>query len=171
MAGHDVVKKAEEEVDVPARPDPFAGFFGLRRAMDDMFDRFFRGFDLSPASGAGSAWHARGALSPKIDITEDEKEMRITAELPGIDEKDLQIEIVNDVLTIKGEKKVREEEKKKDYYRLERSFGSFRRSIVLPGDVDRDKAEAELKAGVLTLRFPKLPEAEPKRKEVTIKTA
>ena len=163
-----LLKKTKTEV-VPKEADP--SVFGLRRAIDDVFNRFLHGFELEPLWGSQARWPGLAAFSPKIDITDDENELLVTAEIAGLEEKDITVSVVDDVLTIKGEKKEESEEKKsKGYYRMERSYGSFQRTIVLPDGLDHNKAVAELKNGLLTVRFPKLPEAKAKRKDIEIKT-
>ena len=128
----------------------------FRRDMNRLFDEFFSGFgwgrfgDLAPF---GERW---GAFSPRVDVVESEEEIKISAELPGLDAQDIQLTVSNDVLTISGEKKEEKEQEGKNYYRMERSYGSFRRSVPLPGGVDADQAEAVFKKGVLTVLLPKV---------------
>ena len=136
--------------------DPFAM---LRREMNALFDDFF------PEAGEGAG--ALGAFLPRVDVKETDGEIRVTAELPGIDEKDVEIAVDGDLLTIKGEKKAEKEEKGEETYRLERSYGSFRRSVTLPCAVDADKASATCKKGVLTVALPKAPGA--KKKTISVK--
>ena len=104
-----------------------------------------------------------------MDVAEDGKEITLTAELPGLDEKDVEILLSNNVLTIKGEKKSEQEKKEKDYYRVERSYGSFSRTIPLPEGIDADKVNASFKKGVLTVTVPKLPEAQKEVKKIAVK--
>ena len=98
-----------------------------------------------------------------------EKEYEITAELPGMDESNIDVKFADGVLTIKGEKKEEKEEKKKDYYLSERRFGSFQRSFPVPESVDANKIEAKFVNGVLTVRLPKSPEAQKNEKKIAIK--
>ena len=105
-------------------------------------------FDLQPFWPRGSTW----AAVPAVDIAETDKAYEITAELPGMDEKNIEVKFADGVLTIRGEKKDEKEEKKKDYYLSERSYGSFQRSFQVPDGVDTDKIEATFKKGVLTCR-------------------
>ena len=95
---------------------------------------------------------------------------QITAELPGLDEKDVEVTVADGVLTIKGEKSAEKEEKKKDYYRAERSFGSFKRSFALPEGVDQGKIEANFQKGLLTITMPKVAAAQAQAKKITINT-
>ena len=125
-------------------------FFALHREMNRMFDDVFRGFDLAPFGPS------RALGWPQIDVDETEKEVRITAELPGLDEKDVSLEIANGVLSISGEKKSESEDKARRF--SERYYGRFERRIPLE-DVDEDKVSAAFKNGVLTITVPKSAEA------------
>jgi len=104
---------------------------------------------------------------PAIDLSETNNDIIMKAELPGIDPKDIDISLTNDLLTIKGEKKQEKEEKEEDYHLIERSYGSFIRSIRLPKDVQSDKISASYKNGILKVILPKSEEA--KKKEIKIK--
>jgi HSP20 family protein len=146
--------------------DDWMGSF--HREMNHLMSRFFHGFDLEPwgwANGAGS-----GAFLPHVDVSENDKAIKVTAELPGMDEKDIDITLTRDSLTIKGEKKEESEEKDKDLYRMERRYGSFHRVIPLSADVDESKVGADFKKGVLKITLPKTPEAQHARKRIEIKT-
>jgi HSP20 family protein len=125
-----------------ARRDPF---IALRREMDDLFDRFFGNGDVSP-------W---APVFPTVDVTDTEDEVRISAEIPGMDEKDIDISIRDDVLVIKGEKKQEAEEKDGGRPYFERSSGAFERDIQLPCEVDADKCKAKYARGVLSVTLPK----------------
>ena len=128
-------------------------FLALHREMNRMFDEVFRGFDLAPF---GSSRGLSGLGWPQIDIDETDKEVRITAELPGLNEKDVSLEIANGVLSISGEKKSESEDKARRF--SERYYGRFERRIALE-DVDEDKVSATFKNGVLTITVPKSAEA------------
>jgi HSP20 family protein len=149
----------------------------LRREIDRLFDDF--GFGVTRRPGAPSVFDVepfwRGELSfgkaPAVDIAEKEKEYEITAELPGLDESNVEVNFADGLLTIRGEKQEEKEEKKKDYYLSERRFGSFQRSFQVPDGVDADKITATFKNGVLTLSLPKSPEARKKEKKIAIKKA
>ena len=149
----------------------------LRREMDRLFDDFGWGFGRRPLGrtlfDVEPFW--RGELSfgkaPAVDIAEREKEYEITAELPGLDESNVEVKFADGLLTIKGEKRVEKEEKKKNYYLSERRFGSFQRSFQVPDGVDADKIAATFKNGVLTVSLPKSPEAQKKEKKIAIKEA
>jgi HSP20 family protein len=152
-------------------------FESLRREIDRLFDEFnggfwrspFRGslFDVTPFRRASADLTAL----PAVDVSETDKAYEITAELPGMDEKNVEVKVANGILTIKGEKQGEKEEKQKDYYMRERSFGSFERSFQVPDDVDGDKIEASFKKGVLSVTLPKNAEAQKAAKKITVKAA
>lgn len=122
------------------------GLAGLHSEMDDLFDSFFRGLDRP--FGAYKAW-------PAIDVAEEENAIVVRAEVPGCRAEDIDISVYGNTLTISGEKKLSEEKKEKGYYHVESTYGSFRRELTLPTDVDRDKVNAECKDGVLSITLPK----------------
>src|SRR4051794_24858459 len=136
--------------------------FALHREMNRMFDDVFRGFDLAPY---GSARAPNGLGWPQVDIDETDREVRITAELPGLDEKDVSLEIANGVLSISGEKKSESEDKARRF--SERYYGRFERRIPLD-DVDEDKVSAAFKNGVLTITMPKSAEAKSNVRRIAI---
>ena len=111
------------------------------------------------------------ATFPTADVVEGEKDYKITAELPGMSEKDIEIALAGDVLTLKGEKKEEHEEKGQNRYVSERRYGSFQRSFALPEDADPEKIEAAFKNGVLTVTLPKRPEAQAKQRKIEVKAA
>jgi HSP20 family protein len=137
----------------------------LQRDMNRLFDDFFGGRALEPFGAFGEGWDA---FSPQVDVVETDKEIRVSAELPGLDDKDIEVSLSHDVLTISGEKRQEEQERGRDYYRAERSYGSFRRSIPLPAEVDADKVDAVFRKGVLTITLSKMAEAKG-RKQITVK--
>ena len=171
------VKTAEKEKEGTLVPKwgEWRPFDSLHREIDRIFDQFDRSlgrlpttrslFDIEPLwraeTGRGSA--------PAVDVVEREKEYEITAELPGLDESNIDVKVLNDVLTIRGEKKEEREEKKKNHYVSERRYGLFERSFRLPEGVDADRIEASFRKGVLTVTLPKLPEAMKKEKQITVK--
>ncbi len=105
---------------------------------------------------------------PMVDIYEDAENVRITAELPGIDPKNVDVQVNGDVLTLRGERKLEKEDKKENYVRVERAYGTFMRSFTLPEYVDANKIKAEYKKGVLTLTLPKKPETKPKQISIKV---
>lgn len=161
MAIRDLVPFGKKSVSV--RREEESPFAILRRNIDSVFDNFFRGFEMEPLEGRF------GAFSPKVDVTENDKEIKVSAELPGMDEKDIDISLNKDTLTIRGEKKEEKEQKGKDYYRVERSYGSFSRTIPLPVEVETDKIEAQLKKGVLTVTLPKSAKAVEETRKIPVK--
>jgi HSP20 family protein len=163
MAWRDIVPFRKKSI--PIRRDTDNPFELLRQEMDALFDNFFRGFDIESFFGRRSR-----TFSPNIDVVENDKEIKVSAELPGMDEKDIEVSLNKDSLTIKGEKKEEKEEKGRDYYHMERSYGSFSRTIPLPVEVDTDKVEAHFKKGVLTVTLPKTPKAIEEKKTITIKS-
>lgn len=138
---------------------PFREVSRLRREMDRLWDEFF-----GPARRAFRP--LEGEWVPAVDVSETADQVMIKAEVPGIDAKNIDISLSGDVLTIKGEKKSEREEKKENYHLVERSYGSFSRSLRLPTAVDADKIEANYKQGVLTITCPKKEEAKPKAIEI-----
>lgn len=150
---------------VPVRHDEEHPLLNLRHEMDRIFDDFFRGFSAMEPFADRS-----GAFAPRLDVTETDKELKIKAELPGMDEKDVEVAVTHDTLTIRGEKKEEQEEKNGTYYRMERSFGSFTRSIPLPREVEQDKVSAAFKRGILTITLPKSARAEERSKKIPVRT-
>ena len=173
---------AETTSKVPAKTERSAvpqtwPFESLRREIDRLFDDFDSGFWRSPFSGSlfdVRPFRRRNSdltASPAVDVSETDKAYEITADLPGMDEKNVEVKLANGILTIKGEKQDEKEEKQKDYCRRERSFGSFERSFQVPEDVDGEKIEASFKKGVLSVTLPKKAEAQKSAKNITIKAA
>jgi len=126
----------------------------------DLFDRFFNDLPLP------SLFSEEKVLSPAFDISETEKEYVITGEIPGIDVKDLDVTLLDGILTIKGEKKQEKEEKDENYHQVERHYGSFQRSFRIPEKVKADKLEATYEDGILKLTIPKAEVSEAKKIEV-----
>ena len=133
-------------------------FISLQREIDRLFDDFTSGF---PAIGNGKA-----EMLPSMDVSETDKEIEITAELPGLEEKDVQINIADNLLSIRGEKIAEKEEKDKNYRLVERSYGSFERTLELPKGVDADAIQANIAKGVLKVTIPKPAPAQTKKIEV-----
>jgi len=152
-------------------------FESLRREIDRLFEDFDGGFWRSPLRRSWldmDPFHgARGALEalPAVDVTESDKAYEIVAELPGMDQDNIEVKLANGMVTIKGEKQDEKEEKKKDYYMRERSFGSFQRTFPVPEGVDMDKIDASFRKGVLTITLPKSAEAQKSEKKITVKAA
>ena len=134
----------------------------FERDMDRLFERFFRGGMLAPF---GESW---GAFSPSVDVVETDDEIKVSAELPGLDDKDIEVSLDRGVLTISGEKSEERKEQREDYYRAERTYGSFCRTIPLPTEVKEDEVEAVFQKGVLTITLPKAEVVEG-RKRISVK--
>jgi HSP20 family protein len=109
--------------------------------------------------------------APAIDMSEDDKAYKISAELPGLDAKDVDLSISGGTLVLKGEKRQEKEEKEKNYYFSERAYGSFQRAFELPSSVDRDKIAADFSKGVLTITLPKTPDAQKQQKKIDVKSS
>lgn len=159
---------------MPGLMQPWQPFESLRREVDRLFEDFtvnpFRlplrrpAFDLEPFWQPES-WVA----APPIDFVEHDNAFEVTAELPGLDEKNIEIKLVNGVLTIKGQKEDDKVERKEDFHLRERRFGSFTRSLRVPDTVDPDKIEARFGKGVLTVTLPKTLEARKPVKRIEVK--
>jgi len=154
---------------VPSRTgydmDPFRN---MRRDMDRLFDEMWKGFG---GGNAMPAVFAGGDAAPRIDVKETATGIEVSAELPGVDEKDIEVELQDDVLTIRGEKKVEMEEgdKEKGYHVMERSYGSFARSVALPYSAEPDKVSADFSKGVLKVVVPRPAEITAKTKKIEVK--
>jgi len=138
-------------------------FTALQQEIDRLFDGFSRGFTSFPNLPTTRE------LMPSMDVSETDKEIEITTELPGLEEKDIQLNVADDVLTVRGEKKNEREESKKDYHLVERSYGSFVRSVQLPNGVNAEGIKAVMSKGVLKVTVPKPAPAQSKK--IDIKSA
>jgi len=160
-----------------AVPQAWHPFDTLRREIDRLFDDFGTGFWRSPLRGSVldaepfRRGEGRLAAAPAVDVVEKDDAFEITADLPGMDEKSVEVQLSNGNLTIKGEKKEEKEEKKKDFYLQERYFGSFARTFGVPDGVDTDRINASFRKGVLTVTLPKKPEAQKPAKKIEVKAA
>lgn len=172
------VKKTEETpVERSTALQAWRPFESLRREIDRLFADFdqdywrlpFRRsiFDVEPFWRRELTWGG----TPIVDIVEKNNAYEVTAELPGMDEKNIEVKLVNGSLMIKGEKQEEKEEKKRDYHLHERRFGSFERRFAVPESVDADKIEATFNKGVLRLTLPKKPEAIKPEKKIEVKSA
>lgn len=145
-------------------PNPIAT---LQRDMNQVFENFRNRL----GQGFGALDWPWGGSEVKSDIVETDKAVEVSVELPGMEMKDIEVTVSDDMLTIKGEKKIERQEEKKGYYLSERSYGAISRTVPLPPGVDGSKAEASFKNGVLTVRLPQTPEAQAKVKRIEIKSA
>ncbi|MGC9367073.1 MAG: Hsp20/alpha crystallin family protein [bacterium] len=139
-------------------------FYSLRDEMNKMFEDFFKDFDLNLPQSYSSA-----KFNPSVNVAEDKDKIEITAELPGMDEKDVELTLSENKLTISGEKKEEVKKEKENYHYLERKSGYFRRTIQLPVEINTEQAEAEFNKGVLKVILPKSKQAE-KIKKIQIKS-
>lgn len=152
----------KQTVDNPRhREDPF---WTLQREVNRMFEDFARGFDLAPWSGPG--WEG---FQPRIDLRETDAAILVTAEMPGLEEKDFDLSLADGMLTLKGEKR-RESEEEGPVHRVERSYGAFERTVPLPCEVDAEKATARYRSGVLTVTLPKTPAARRRMHRIDVKS-
>ena len=140
----------------------------LHRNIDRLFADAWGG-SLAP-SLLSETW-TTGKITPSLDVSEDDKGFHVSVELPGMSDKDVAVTVAERVLTIRGEKKEEKEKKDKDVFRQERAYGSFRRTIELPSDVDSAKIEAKFKDGILTIDLPKTKQAQDRVKQIPVKAA
>jgi HSP20 family protein len=140
------------------RWDPFREVVTMQNRLNSLF-RDLNDSD-SPLTTA--------AFVPAVDIYEDEKKVMLKLEVPGIDEKDLDVSVENNTLTVKGERKFESEEKEENFHRIERRYGSFYRAFTLPSTVDTEHVQAKYNAGVLKLELLKKPEAQPKQIKINV---
>ena len=140
----------------------------LHRSIDRLFaDAWGEGFGPSLLSGPLTS----GKITPRLDVVDDDKALHVTVELPGLSDKDVAVTLDDRTLTIRGEKKEEKEKKDKDVFRRERTYGSFRRTIELPIEVDAAKIEAKFKDGVLTIDLPNSAQAQDRVKKIPVKAA
>ena len=142
--------------------EPFKDLLTFQFGLNRFFEDSFRGVRESNGSLAAAAW------SPAVDIYETANELVLKAELPGIDQKTIDVQVENNTLALRGERKLEKETKEENYHRVERSYGSFYRSFSLPSTVDQEKIRAEYNEGVLTLTLPKREETKPKQIKVAV---
>ncbi|MBM4141616.1 MAG: Hsp20/alpha crystallin family protein [Nitrospira sp.] len=161
-----MAKKTSKEI---AKAEPTKALSSFEE-MERWFDDFFR----RPFSLMRTSWFPRfrfpeiEEVTPTVDVFEEGDNVVVKAELPGMGKEDIDVKVTDDIITISGEKKKEEKVEKKNYYRIERSHGSFTRSLRLPAEVQTEKATAKFKDGVLEVKIPKTEEAKKKEKKVTI---
>jgi HSP20 family protein len=164
----DLIPWKRRKTDFPASRTEENPFAELHRRMDDLFNSFFSDVEERfPDLGWGLV-PSKGAHLPKVDISESDAEVTVTADLPGMDEKDISVTLDENLLTIRGERKDEREEKKRNYHLVERTYGEFHRVIPLPVGIDKDKVKASFKNGVLSVALPKLPTAKAQTKKIQI---
>ncbi len=147
------------------RWEPFRDLVSIQDRMNRIFDEAFRG---AGRPGAEEDWALGGSWAPPVDIYEHEGNLVLKAELPGIDPKQVDVRVENNVLTLQGERKFESEVKREQYHRVERAYGTFSRSFTLPNIVDTANIKAEFKDGVLRVTMPKREEAKPKQIQVAV---
>ena len=145
------------------RWEPFRDLLTLQDRMNRMFDESYRGRGASEED-----WALGGSWAPAVDIYEHEGNIVLTAELPGVDPKEVDIRVENNVLTLRGERKWSTEVNRESYHRVERAYGNFTRSFTLPNVVDTEKIKADFKDGMLKLVLPKKEEAKPKQISINV---
>lgn len=149
--------------------EPLAQF---QRNIDNLFQQVFHDFGLSPRSaGEFVSPLEKTFFKPSVNISGNEKNYTVSVEIPGVDKKDVNVEINEDVLTIKGEKRHENKEERTGYYRMESSYGAFRRVLTLPEDADKDNIKGDFKKGVLELTIPKLKTPGSTAKQIEIREA
>lgn len=162
-------KKGESLMPFRPKDEPVKA---LQRRMNDLFDDFFEGvedmFSFAPLARRDERWLRE---TPRFEVSETDDDFVVKAELPGMDEKDIEVSLEGDELVIRGEKKHEHEEKRRDYHVSEMSYGEFSRRIQLPTGVDRDKTKAVFKNGVLTLSLPKTEQGKTPRKRIDVTAA
>lgn len=164
----DIVPWRKKKNDLAVRREEDAPFVELHRRMNDLFADFFGDWADVPRLPSRGRAETAWALTPSVDVSETDDEVRINADLPGMDEKDIEVALDEDVLTLRGEKKREHEEKNRDYRLTERSYGAFERTIPLPAGIQADKVKAVFKKGVLTVTLPKSPEFRPKERKIEV---
>ena len=151
-----------EERSLALREDPTLTF---QQQMNRMFDDFFRGWGIEAFGTTREGWDV---FSPRVDVTETDNQIKVSAELPGLSQEDVDVSLSRNVLTIRGEKRQESERRTQNYLRSERSYGSFTRSIPLPGEVNTEDVDAVFRNGVLTVTMPKTERAQG-RKRITVR--
>jgi HSP20 family protein len=161
MNMRDLIPWGRNQQTTPSRYREDDPFMTLHREMNRLFDDVFRGFDMVPLGSM-----SRMAGWPQVEVVESDKDIRVSAELPGLDDKDVEVLMGDGVLTIRGEKKSEVEDKERAF--SERYYGRFERRIPLGQDVDEDKVEASFKNGVLTVTVPRTAQAASQAKRIAI---
>ncbi|MGB3387933.1 MAG: Hsp20/alpha crystallin family protein [Pseudaminobacter sp.] len=168
MSVRDLIPWSRERSQVPSlfREDDRDPFLSLHREVNRLFDDAFRGFDDGLPSLA--RFSSNGARWPNVEISDGEKEIRVTAEVPGLEEKDIEVLLENGTLALKGEKRSETEDKDRQF--SERFYGRFERRVPLGYEIDEDKIDARFRNGVLTVTLPKTAKAQSQAKRIAIKS-
>jgi HSP20 family protein len=162
----DLIPWSRAENRTPALYRDTDPFMALHREVNRLFDDVFRGFDNFGTGRFPSLAAGRSIGWPNVEVSETDKEIRVTAELPGLEEKDVEVLLNDDVLTLRGEKRSETEDRDRQF--SERFYGQFERRIALDAEVDEDKVEARFKNGLLTVNLPKTERAQSKAKRIAI---
>ncbi|MFL5735377.1 MAG: Hsp20/alpha crystallin family protein [Chloroflexia bacterium] len=182
MATKDIVKTSGNNTNLPAKREhealrtalpAFGDIDNWTKNWNQWFDNFFaRWAGFAPTRFTGLPWSSAGnTFVPAVNISTGDNEIRVTAELPGMDDKDVEVFIDHGALAIKGHKEQETEDNKGDYYRMERSYGAFQRTIPLPQEVDQEHITATFNKGVLTVTLPTLHQLQPGAKKIEIQSA
>ena len=163
MTMRDLIPWGRRSASAPSRYEDVKPFVSLRREMDRLFEDAFRGFEGLPGFAGLTG---RGVTWPSLEVSESEKEIRISAELPGLEEKDVEVLLGDGVLTLRGEKRSESEDKDRQF--SERYYGRFERRIALPSEVEAEKVEASFRNGVLTVTLPKSAKAQEHVKRIPV---
>jgi HSP20 family protein len=147
------------------RFEPFRDLLGLQDRMNRLFDESYRGVARGTSD---DEWALGGSWAPSVDIYEQGTDIVLKAELPGVDPKDVDIRLENNVLSLRGQRKLDQEVKRESYHRVERAYGTFSRSFTLPSVVDQASIKAEFKDGLLQMTLPKREEAKPKQIQINV---
>lgn len=164
MKIHSLIRRGRDEA--PVLYDDRNDLFSLQRDVNQLFNEFFGGFEMVPSQRLSEQL---ASFSPRMDISETDKEIKVTVELPGLTEKDVDISLEDNALTIKGEKKAEQEKKTAHTYRLERSYGAFHRVIPLNNKIKAEAVEAGIKNGLLTVTLPKAEPDKPQGHKIQVK--
>lgn len=166
MTVKDLVPWKRGKKDVSIRREDRDPFLALQNRIDSIFDDFRHGFDLGPLRGTwGDAWQGN---FPRIDVIENDKEYLLTAELPGMDENDVELSLRDNILTLRGEKETENREKESDYSRMERFYGTFQRVITFSEDVKEEDIKARFHKGVLEVKLPKSEEGRKNSRRIKV---
>ena len=163
MTMRDLIPWGRSSASAPSRYEDVNPFVSLRREVDRLFEDAFRGFEGLPGFAGLTG---RGVTWPSLEVSESEKEIRISAELPGLEEKDVEVLLGDGVLTLRGEKKSESEDKERQF--SERYYGRFERRIALPSEVEADQVRASFRNGVLTVTLPKSAKAQEHVKRIPV---
>jgi HSP20 family protein len=154
---------------VPSHRDFFAPVDSLRKEMDRVFEGLFS--DFGDFSSSLFKMDSKPSFSPRLNMSEGDNEIEVSAELPGIEEKDIQVTLKDGVLSIKGEKKMEEKKKEQSFYRVERHYGSFHRSVRIPEGIEADQIKASFRDGVLKINLPKSEKEDKNIKRIEVKSS